>query len=180
MNPLESTERWKPLDAPVRNLPGGRAAEQLRAVVAQFNPAANPRYTPGGPGVTWCNIFAWDVSRALGCEIPHWVGESGQPVAAGKGRELNVNATLDWLGGAGRAQGWFEVVELTAAERARCGYPTVVLWKNPKGGHGHIAVLLPPRGNEVRIAQAGRECLFDAPLREGFHGAQPLRFFSHD
>lgn len=177
MRELENVRRWEPLDAPVKNAAGARAPEQLRAVTAQFNVEANPRYTPGGPGITWCNIFVWDATRALQAEIPHWVPDA---TAAGGRRELNVNGTLEWLELVGRSAGWRDVVELTARERAAFGHPTVALWRNPKGGHGHIALLLPPRAGEIHIAQAGRQCLFDVPLRKGFGAVQPILFFTHD
>lgn len=172
MSDLCNTRRWESVDAPVRGAPGARSPAILRAVVAQLDPAGNPRYQPGGPGVTWCNILLWDVTRALGCEVPHWLDEPR--------RELNVNGTLDWLELTGPEAGWREVDERDAARRSSAGYPVVALWRNPSGAHGHVAVLLPARAGELRIAQAGRHCLYDAPLREGFGAVQPIRFFTHE
>lgn len=174
---LTSLERWKPVDAPVTNGPGERSAPWLRAVLAQFDVEGNPRYT-SEPGVTWCNIFAWDASRALGCEIPHWISDSG--VEGGK-QELNVNRTLSWLIHVGHEEGWLEVDAIAAAVRASDGYPTVAVWANPNPRqHGHIAFLLPPRGSQMQTAQAGSTNFYDRPLRAGFGALMPIRFFTHD
>jgi hypothetical protein len=48
-------------------------------------------------------------------------------------------------------------------------------WKNPTGQSGHVAMLLP----DGTIAQAGRNCLWRAPITKGFGRINPL-FFTHD
>jgi hypothetical protein len=173
---LQNTRRWEPVLAPLQNAPGARSPEKLRAVLGQFDVAHNPRYLRT-PEATYCNIFAWDASSALGAEIPHWIPDRTCP---GGRRELNCNATLSWLEIVGPSAGWRELEIRDAAANAAEGLPTVALWKNPTGKPGHIAMLLPGRTvEELRIAQAGARNLFDAPLREGFGTVKPIRFFSH-
>jgi hypothetical protein len=168
---LTDTRRWKPVCAPITNSPGMRSPEALRAVVAQFDVEVNPRYARTD-STTWCNIFAWDVTTALGCEIPHWDLDHEN--------EYNVNATLKWLETEGYFSGWQEIDAKGALEQSTLGCPVVAVWKNPNPvKHGHIAVLLPPRDGEIRIAQAGAKNLFDVRLADGFGAVQPIRFFRH-
>ena len=46
-----------------------RSPEHLRQVLAQFD-LSDSRYAADKTG-TKCNIYAWDASRALSCELPH-------------------------------------------------------------------------------------------------------------
>lgn len=160
---LREPRQWVPVDAPLRGKVGERSPATLVQVALQFDVATNPRYQPKGR-TTYCNIFASDVTRALGAEVPHWLD----------GRELNCNATLPWL-----EANWREVSRADARARAAQGFPAVAIWRNPKGGPGHIALLL-PHTTETRIAQAGRECFFDGRLERGFGSVSPIRFFTHD
>ena len=41
--------------------------------------------------------IVWDVTKAMGAEIPHWVDNNGNRVGVGQGRELSANGTADWL-----------------------------------------------------------------------------------
>lgn len=143
----------------------------------QFDVARNPRYRQNQQGKleTYCNIFAWDVSRALGCEIPHWLED-----ANGDRRELSALGCIEWLRESGDAAGWRASSREGATSAVVLGQPTVVTWQNPKPGHSsHIAVVLPPHAGELRIAQAGASNLFDVPLAQGFGGAEPLEFWVH-
>lgn len=151
-----------------------RSAEQTRKVIAQFQVATNPRYTPrdlnkDGVQDTFCNIFLWDYTRAMGAEIPHWAGANGAVTAVGMGRELNANATVDWVRNHGPAAGWRKLTESEAREAAAQGYPAVVLWQH-HGGIGHVAVVYPTPGlNDVTlIAQAGSKNFEGKMLKAGF------------
>lgn len=132
--------------------------------VLWFNILKSLRWQPS-EDKTYCNIFVWDVTRALGVEIPHYVD----------GNETNANWIYDWLTGEGQASGypswrggkgsdvgWFEVTSKEAGERANQGYPTVVVASdNREGQHGHAAIVVP--GNSLvssgifypPVAQAG-------------------------
>ena len=168
---LHNIRQWEPVVAPLQNKPGDRSAKALRAVVDQFDVKTNPRYARTDTS-TFCNIFAWDVTRALHAEIPHWLDNPR--------RELNCNATLEWLESVGESAGWRAVDERTAAHRADLGEPCVAIWRNPNPRKsGHIAVLIPSGGKGVRIAQAGARNLVDVTLALGFGRVSPIRFFAH-
>jgi hypothetical protein len=171
-----------PVDAPVTGAVTARSRDALLTVVAQFEVATAPRYRPeaaGDAARTWCNIFAWDVTRALGAEVPHWVDDAGRAAPAGRGRELSANATMRWLETHGADHGWQEAGGAAAERAVAAGRPVLAVWLNPDG-HGHIAVVVPAPGESgVHIAQAGRVCFDSAPLADGF-GDRPVRFFVHD
>lgn len=170
MESIRVLDAWRPTEAPVTCGTLCRSANHLRMVVDQFDVENNPRYKPRD-GLTFCNIFAWDVSRALACEIPHWWF----------GDEQDANQTHTWLaGGNGQRHGWSQVDEFAAQRLAREGRPVVASWKNPNPKKpGHIALLLPsPEGLGIRIAQAGTRNLFDRPVKDGF-GDLPYLLFAH-
>lgn len=153
-----------------------RVPENLHKAIEQFDVEHNIRYRPW-LGRTYCNIFVWDVTCALACEIPHWVTKDGlhaPPLGVGA-RELNANATYQWLSIHGGEHGWQRVASQDEAEmRADLGYPTVPVWYNSEGGSGHIALLLP----HGRIAQAGRRNGIML-LEQGF-GAHTPDFYTHN
>lgn len=136
---------WVPLDVP------DSVTRASPDVIDWLDPLHRPRYQPRG-GNTYCNIFAWDWSRAMGCEIPHVVD----------GREQTINASIDWLRAAGPSAGWFPGCGVAAGGTLE---PTVVTWRNPEG-HGHIAVVRAAGSSrwEYRYAQAGTSCYADAAL----------------
>lgn len=177
-------EQWKPLTAPLRNAKDARSAAALRAVAHQFEVPTSNRYQPkrreDGKLETYCNIYAWDVTRALDAELPHYVDAANNVAGLGKSnRELTCNALLPWLEEHGKRFGWTEVkTEVEAATRAAMGCPAVALWQN-KSGPGHIAMLLPSSDTTTRIAQAGARCFFDLPLSNFGVAVKHLRFFVH-
>lgn len=172
---LTCTNATIPLDAPIKNGPGERSPEKLRAVVAQFDVVANPRYkqrdsSGDGKRDTFCNIALWDFTRALGCEIDHYDAQ---------GNERNANAVCVWLASPlGAKAGWSLVDPMIAGSAAARGQPVVVAWANPKG-IGHVALLLPPHGVELRIAQAGAHNLFDVPIARFGVAVQAVKFYAH-
>lgn len=164
--------QWEPALPAAWNGPGERSPEALRACAAQFDVERSERYrardvTGDGRDETWCNIYVWDVTTALRAEVPHWYG----------GRELNANAVCDWLVSFGNMLGWTEGDRAAAHRASAAGQPVVAGWKALRGS-GHVAILLPPVGDELRIAQAGKRNHFDVPLERGFGALQP-RFFLH-
>ncbi|MDR3278373.1 MAG: hypothetical protein LBT12_06325, partial [Oscillospiraceae bacterium] len=74
-------EEWKPTVPAVVNTAGDRSPENLRAAVDQFDVENAERYRPHRNGSdTYCNIYVWDVTSALGAEIPHYVdSQTGAP-----------------------------------------------------------------------------------------------------
>lgn len=170
---LRLTTRWMPLFAPITSDTGNRSPDLYRNVCEQFRVTTSPRYL-AQPGATWCNIYVWDATSAMGAEIPHWFDlTTGAAVPVGRGTEMRANDMYRWL--ERQLQGWREGTYEQAKANAARGCPTVAAYFNPVPGRsGHVAMVL-PNGN---IAQAGASNLFDAPLRLGF-GSLPVRYFLH-
>lgn len=176
-----NTDAWIPVNAPLQNRPGERSASKYADVLDQFAVGNNPRYARRD-GNTYCNIFSWDATRAMGAEIPHWVDGNGNPAAVGaRGAwEMDANATNRWLHNHGPRNGWRKVSAEEAQRMANEGHPTVASWNNP-GGIGHIAMVRPGEltAGGPTIAQAGASNFNSGTVRQGFGSAQP-EYFVHD
>jgi hypothetical protein len=183
-----SVPRWQPPQVQVLSRMDERDPATLRAALAQLDVAHALRYRPEG-ATTWCNIFVADGLLALG--LPywlHWVQSDNTPhvglpprAAQAACVELNANRMCDWLWLHGTRFGWYRVDLCAASERSARGRPVVAAWKNPVPTRaGHVALLLPPCGAEIRIAQAGARCLWDVPLEAGFGLLAPsVSFYAH-
>lgn len=159
------SQAWLPTSARISSTAGKRNSAALRQVIDQFQVESSDRYQPYKNGNTYCNIFVWDVTSALGCEIPHYVDrQTGAPCAYPNTQgayELDANGTHDWLVKNGANYGWKEVSAEEAQRYANAGYPAVTAWKNASGKAGHVQVVCPSgdggydtkRG--VTVAQAG-------------------------
>ncbi len=182
-----TTNAAKPVNAPLHGAPGQRDAATYDQVIDQFGVETNPRYTPrdsdgNGTRDTFCNIFMWDVTSAMGAEIPHWVDAQNNPAKPGHGnRELNANAAVGWLSSYGSKHGWREVSQDTAQAQANKGHPTVVVWKNT-GGIGHVAVVRPGQVTDkgATIAQAGASNYNVTHVRSTFPKSATLKFWTHE
>ena len=137
-------------------------------VIGQFAAVIEgPRYVADVHG-TYCNVFAWDATKALGCEIPHWWD----------GIEMTANAMEAWLALHGDAHGWMESTRMTAENDARRGLPVVMTASN-QHGHGHIAIgYLGPSGL-FTVAQAGRINFIKGTVERAFGGIIP-KFWVHE
>lgn len=186
MNPtMRDPAAWKEVTPDLFNTDQQRSPAALVATAKQFEVETNPRYVKGHDGndangqETYCNIFLWDATKALSCEIPHWVDPAtGVEVPMGKGKELSANGVCDWMATHSLRNGWMICSEAQARIRASSGFPTVVCWKNA-GGIGHVGLVLPGT-NITHIAQAGGTNFFDKDLRMGFGSVGPLIFYTHD
>lgn len=87
---------WKAVQAPVQSREGKRSKALLLNVIHQFGVATNPRYDPDAPDRPRAHIYLWDVTRAMGCEIPHFVGP----------KELSLSQTVDWIRHEAPMRGW--------------------------------------------------------------------------
>ncbi|GKX28612.1 hypothetical protein SH1V18_10920 [Vallitalea longa] len=162
---------------------GERTAQVYNKLIDQFNVKTNPRYIPRDN--TYCNIFAWDVSIAMGVELPRFVevneignleDATGKAIGRNLGEhilyqnksnynadatELNANRLAIWLDAQGENYGWKEISPEEAQKRANQGYMTIsCIDKSPDTGH--VQVIRPtPDGSEynaekgVYLAQAG-------------------------
>lgn len=185
MNPsMKNPNAWEEVTPDLTNTAAQRSAANYVAAAKQFEVETNPRYARGhaNPGIskeTYCNIFLWDVTVAMSCEVAHWVDPAtGVEVPRGKGTELSANGVCNWFSLHGFKMGWMQCGKKTAMARASSGFPTVVLWHNPTG-IGHVAMVLPGM-DFCHIAQAGTNNFFDKPLEAGFGGITNLSFFTHD
>lgn len=178
-----STNRASLIYPPLTGTATNRSAELLEQVISQLAVGHNPRYLPGN-GFTYCNIFVWDVTRALDCPIPHWITSSGTIAAPGApgAFEININGGCDWMVKYGVPDhGWRKIDAATAQAYANQGKVAVALWKNPTHGHGHTAMVRPgtltARGPAT--AQAGSTNFNDGHLADGFGNLRPL-LYGHD
>lgn len=158
------------LTPPFRGWAGMRSPENLIKVVHQFEVETAERYRKrdldGKPGdETTCNIFAADVTDALGCPLP---------------RRVLANVIHDWLcGPVASSQGWMKVgSKEEAAELANQGYPVVVAWRNLDGRPGHLAIGVPSTDPGLHIAQSGSTNFSCRPLSSGF-GMRQVKLFTH-
>lgn len=167
--PIQTLQQWKPLYLEATKLPWPRRRD---AVQLELNVERSPRYKPGN--VTWCNVYATDFIRGMGVPAPrHWMTKGGDPATPGQGMEMSANRLHDWFETCGARYGWVIASSEVAQRAASRGHLVVVLWKNPTGASGHIAVVLGPD----RISQAGRKNLFVGTLKEGFGASKPLSWY---
>lgn len=162
-------------------LPRGR--QNYLDVISSLRVETDQVYAPGhlGDGLTWCNLFLHDATKALSCAVPF----------------LKANKQVEWLASIeGAGEGWWELtaeicpkgIELAAMIRANSGFPTVAVWANPiPERHGHVAMVVPPKAPNpvpstkpitLYIAQAGAHNFENVPLARGF-GTYAPRLFTH-
>jgi hypothetical protein len=164
---LTGRDVWKAVKAPIQNREGKRSVEVLEHVLAQFAVETNPRYSDDAPGKPRGHIFVWDVSRAMNCEIPHFVGA----------KELTLAQTVDWLRHEGPMRGWSKVTDASIYEAAGAGYLVVAIPREVR--IKHIAIVAP---QEPQL----RPLLTGAALKRGTHvvgkdmfGVAALDCFAH-
>ena len=142
-----------------------RSPARLMAIVAEHHLRGFARYMPRditGDGVpeTFCNLFAQDVSEAMGVLLP---------------RNTRANQLARWLATLGERVGWGMVGSHVAQRMADEGQLAVSIWVNQSGGPGHIAVLVPSLGEPgLWIAQAGAANFTRQSIVSGF-GFKPDR-----
>ena len=181
------TNRAVPTTPPVQSDASNRSVALYNNVINQFAVGVNPRYQPSA-NATYCNIFSWDVTRAMNAEIPHWVDASvyqqltgSAPANNATQGELTANLTALWLRNYGAANGWRSVSADAAQSSANLGRPTVVCWYN-SGSVGHIAVVRPGSitQNGPTIAQAGLQNFNLGHVYDSFPQAASLEYWTHD
>ena len=156
------TECWRPTTPVIRSDEESRSPELYNSVIGQFRVQSAERYRPFRDGATYCNIFMWDVTSAMGAEIPHYTDpDTGEPRIYPdiKGaKAMTAVAIDDWLKTYGSDYGWQKVDAETAQRYANEGKPAVTTG----GSLDHAQVVCPSRDGEfdpvrgVTIAQAGR------------------------
>ena len=181
----------KPVTPAITSNPSNRSAALYTSVIAQFSVETNPRYAVNkkGHGDTYCNIFMWDVTSAMGAEIPHYIDpNTGAPMTypdVKGGRELSANGIYNWLFNHGSQYGWYQVSAEEAQALANRGQPVVTALKN-NSGHGHVQVVCPSEDGTydpargVTIAQAGRRLTSYKPITSIYNASLPkVVYFAH-
>jgi hypothetical protein len=167
---LQNRDLWKAVQAPLQSVPGRRSKKVYENVLRQFALLSNPRYGDDAPGKTRGHIFVWDVSRAMNCEIPHFVGA----------KELTLAQTCDWLRHEGPMRGWKRVSDYEIYERANAGFLVVALPREARTKQ--IAIVAPqeqPDDNSPRLDGICLQRGHGRHPREMF-GAKPVDCFWHD
>jgi hypothetical protein len=183
------TAEWIPTTPALVNTEPERSPEALRAVIDQFNVESAERYRPRRNGSdTYCNIFVWDVTAALGSEIPHYVDPaSGAPMSypnTSGAREQGAIAMENWLETHGRRYGWRETDARTAQEYANSGRPAVTT----SSSAGHVQIVCPSQSGEydpsrgVTVAQAGSRVYNYTYITNIYsqNGLNGVRYFVHE
>jgi hypothetical protein len=166
---LQGRDVWKAVLAPAQSREGRRSRAALEQVVHQFAVATNPRYVEDAPGRPRAHIFVWDVSRAMGCEVPHFLGA----------KELTLAQTCDWLRHEGPMRGWRKLGELLVLEAVDAGQLVIAMPRDIKLKLMAVAAPQPPPAD-------GKPRLTGAALRRGVgltnlecFGVRPLEYFVH-
>jgi hypothetical protein len=191
----DDSSSTRPVNPPVRRPSGVYDPKLYDAVLNQFGVETNPRYE-GRDDNTYCNIFIWDVTRAMGAEIPHWVDAAGSPISDiesyqddgnSEGTELNANAVCAWLAEQGGEAGWRIASAEQAQQAANQGHPAVAAWPNP-GQTGHVAMVRPGEYSATDgplLAQSGstnaNALRASEAFRDGFGSQEnPVVYYVHD
>lgn len=184
------TRAWRPVAPAITSSFYDRHPDRYADVIDQFAVAANPRYQPrdssgDGRTNTFCNIFVWDVTRAMDAPIPHWLRRgSNEPLAdaevlaapdygrvAARAYELDASSTARWLAMHGAGYGWHPATAQAAQANANEGRPAVAVWASRSAEPGHMAVVRPGEFDSAAgpvIAQAGEQNWRRAHVRTGF------------
>lgn len=184
-------DAWKPVTPAVTSNVFNRSPQLYRNVIDQFSVETNGRYevNKNGWNDTYCNIFVWDVTKAMGAEIPHYYDpETGAPMQYPNvegGLQMNANRMHNWLFEHGEEYGWYQVTAEQAQAMANQGRPAMTVLKNDSG-HGHVQMVCPSNDlsyNEdrgVTIAQAGRKLTSYQPITQTYRASLPkVVYFAH-
>lgn len=150
---VTGTDLYRTFQAPTQSRPGKRHAALLTNVINQFAVGKNPRYDGDERG----HIFAWDVSRAMNCELPHFVGT----------RELDLMQTVDWLRNEAPLRGWQRLALPEAHAAAMGGQLVFAIPKERRtrfiaivrpdpmsNGRPRTAACAKKRGNDLSVTEA--------------------------
>ena len=155
-------DAWRPIVPAIVSDRNNRSPQLYREVIAQLNVETAERYRPGRNGFTWCNIFVWDATRAMGAEIPFFIdpatGTPMQPPNTAGAQQQTAWRMEKWLDAHGAAHGWREVTSEEAQRHANSGRPAMTT----AGRLQHVQMVVPSNSGGydpvrgVAIAQAGR------------------------
>ena len=167
---LQGRDVWIAVQAPLQSREGKRSRELLENVIKQFGVTVNPRYDEDAPGKGRGHIFVWDVSRAMNCEIPHFVGA----------KELTLAQTCDWVRHEGPMRQWKRLTADEAVEVANSGKLVIALPRETRTKH--IAIIAPqetPADGTPRLTGICLKRDLAVHPRDMF-GSKPIDCFFHD
>jgi hypothetical protein len=168
---LQGRDVWIAVQAPLQSREGRRTKEIYEMVIKQFGVTVNPRYGEDAPGKIRGHIFAWDVSRAMNCEIPHFVGA----------KELSLAQTCDWVRHEGPMRGWKRVGAINEIiELANSGKMVVALPREMRTKH--VAIIGPqamPTDGSPRLTGICLKRDVAVHPRDMF-GSKPIDVFWHE
>ncbi len=169
------------VDPPLKNNWPNRNPMVYSNVINQFAVEHNKRYAPKGND-TYCNIFVWDVTKAMGVEIPHVIDKDGNsiPWKSGEDEQL-VTEMITWLDTHGKDKGWRKATALEAQEMANNGHPAIAIQANYP--HGHVAVVRPGQYDEKKgpcIAQAGASNFNNTTVSVGFRSTRDVEYYVNE
>ncbi|MBE2251361.1 MAG: hypothetical protein IAE78_17605 [Myxococcus sp.] len=160
-------ETWRALKAPFTSREGKRSKALYQQVFNQFALGNNDRYDEDGPGKPRGHIYVWDVSRAMGCEVPHFAGA----------RELSLVQTIDWLKHEGPMRGWVRVNEADVVDIAERGMLVVAIPKEMRVRHMAIVTPQEPGGRPL-LTGAGLVVGVNVECHELF-GVTAIDYYYH-
>lgn len=172
--------QWRPvLNQPVRVEISNRTQAAYDAAISQFDVEHSARYR-ARDGMTFCNIFAWDVTLSMYAELPHWVDERTHapswPMATAR------ETTANWLASnlISNPWGWDSCTEAHAVAMASHGHPAIAIYKNDNPSRaGHVAIVEPVQfGGVTEVAQAGLVNGRHVPITNAF-GGREVKFYWH-
>jgi hypothetical protein len=165
---VEGRDLARAIKAPVQSREGNRSAETYLNVIHQFAVGVNPRYDPDGDKPRG-HIFIWDVTRAMGAEIPHFLGI----------KELNLAQTVDWIRHDALMKGWQRADISLALQVAAAGAPVLAVPKEIKTKW--IGVVRPnerAKDGKPLLSAAGKERGNGLTVQQAF-GVFAVEYFVH-
>lgn len=180
-SPNYPTNRGLPVTPEKTNYETKRSPEAYSEVIDSFDVENRARYMQDPNGDTWCNVYAADVTKAMGCEIPHYYSpDTGTPLEYYEPGGIYTSAAgmRDWLYNYGSSYGWIECDAETAISMANQGHPSVVL---DTAGE-HIAIVAPQEAGEegVQISQAGWKNFRHTSVSWGWSSDYTLKYYYHE
>lgn len=168
---LQNRDLWKAVAAPATSRAGKRSKATYESVLNQFGVSMNPRYDDDAPGKQRGHIFVWDVSRAMECEIPHFVGA----------KELSLAQTCDWLRHEGPMRGWKRVSDTDIIDAANAGHLVIALPRELRTKY--LAVVRPqdyPTDGSPRLTGVAMRRADGGVHPRDMFGAKPVDCYFHD
>lgn len=191
-------------EIPIYNFSENRSKEAYIKVLESFDVAKEGESRYRG-NKTYCNFYIWDVTTAMGCEIPllYKKSEDGTWVETDKNdfdekqpdkySHNSATTQIDWLrGDEAKGKGWETINTNDETEAvkeilalANEGYPIVA--GNQKYGNSHVAMVAPQEYREgmtfadILIYQAGAENFENKELGSSFseERIEKIEFFVH-